>query len=52
MRRPTSYEAIGEQIASSGADSVYLGGTFCNNGVKLTEDLRAAVGAKPVFVGS
>ena len=48
--KATSYEAIGEQIASSGADSVYLGGIVCNNGVKLIKDLRAAVGAKPVFV--
>ena len=48
--KATSYEAIGEQIAASGADSVYLGGIVCNNGVKLIKDLRAAVGPKPVFV--
>jgi branched-chain amino acid transport system substrate-binding protein len=48
--KATSYEAIGEQIAQSGADSVYLGGIVCNNGVKLIKDLRAAVGPKPVFV--
>jgi branched-chain amino acid transport system substrate-binding protein len=48
--KATSYEAIGEQIASSGADSVYLGGIVCNNGVKLIKDLRAAVGPKPLFV--
>ena len=48
--KATSYEAIGDQIASSGADSVYLGGIVCNNGVKLIKDLRAAVGPKPVFV--
>jgi branched-chain amino acid transport system substrate-binding protein len=48
--KATSYEAIGEQIASSGADSVYLGGIVCNNGVKLIKDLRAAVGPKPQFV--
>ena len=48
--KATSYEAIGEQIASSGADSVYLGGIVCNNGVKLIKDLRAAVGPRPVFV--
>lgn len=48
--KATSYEAIGEQIASSGADSVYLGGIVCNNGVKLIKDLRAAVGPKPIFV--
>ncbi len=48
--KATSYEAIGEQIASSGADSVYLGGIVCNNGVKLIKDLRAAVGPTPLFV--
>jgi branched-chain amino acid transport system substrate-binding protein len=48
--KATSYEAIGEQIASSGADSVYLGGIVCNNGVKLIKDLRAATGPRPVFV--
>jgi len=48
--KATSYEAIGEQIATSGADSVYLGGIVCNNGVKLIKDLRAAVGPKPQFV--
>ncbi len=49
--KATSYEAIGEQIASSGAQSVYLGGIVCNNGVKLIKDLRAAVGRDVVFVG-
>ena len=48
--KATSYEAIGEQIASSGADSVYLGGIVCNNGVKLIKDLRAAVGPRVQFV--
>jgi len=47
--KATSYEAIGEQIASSGAQSVYLGGIVCNNGVKLIKDIRAAVGPKPLF---
>ncbi|MBM2821819.1 MAG: Amino acid transporter substrate-binding protein [Thermoleophilia bacterium] len=47
--KATSYEAIGEQIASSGADSVYLGGIVCNNGVKLIKDLRAAIGPKPLI---
>jgi branched-chain amino acid transport system substrate-binding protein len=49
--KATSYEAIGEQIKSSGAQSVYLGGIVCNNGVKLLKDLRAAVGPNVVFVG-
>jgi branched-chain amino acid transport system substrate-binding protein len=49
--KATSYEAIGEQIKSSGAQSVYLGGIVCNNGVKLLKDLRAVVGPDVVFVG-
>ena len=49
--KATSYEAIGQQIATSGAQSVYLGGIVCNNGVKLLKDLRAAVGSKPIFAG-
>ena len=49
--KATSYEAIGEQIKASGAQSVYLGGIVCNNGVKLLKDIRAAVGPNVVFVG-
>ena len=49
--KATSYEAIGEQIKASGAQSVYLGGIVCNNGVKLLKDLRAAVGPKPSSSG-
>jgi branched-chain amino acid transport system substrate-binding protein len=49
--KATSYEAIGERIKSAGADSVYLGGIVCNNGVKLLKDLRAVVGSGPTFVG-
>ena len=49
--KATSYEAIGEQIKASGAQSVYLGGIVCNNGVKLLKDLRAVVGPNVVFVG-
>ena len=49
--KATSYEAIGEQIKSSGAQSVYLGGIVCNNGVKLLKDLRAVIGPNVVFVG-
>jgi branched-chain amino acid transport system substrate-binding protein len=49
--KATSYEAIGEQIKSSGAQSVYLGGIVCNNGVKLLKDLRAVLGKSVVFVG-
>jgi len=49
--KATSYEAIGQQIATSGAQSVYFGGIVCNNGVKLLKDIRAAVGPNVVFVG-
>ena len=47
----TDYTALGQQIKDSGAESVYLGGLVCNNGVKLLKDLRSVVGPKPVFVG-
>jgi len=47
----TDYTAIGQRIKDSGAQSVYLGGIVCNNGVKLLKDLRSVVGDKPVFVG-
>lgn len=46
----TDYTAIGQKIKDSGAQSVYLGGIVCNNGVKLIKDLRSVVGKKPVFV--
>jgi branched-chain amino acid transport system substrate-binding protein len=49
--KATSYEALGQRIAATNPDSVYLGGIVCNNGVKLLKDLRAALGPKPVFVG-
>jgi branched-chain amino acid transport system substrate-binding protein len=49
--KATSYESIGQTIKSTNAQSVYLGGIVCNNGVKLLKDLRAALGPKPVFVG-
>ena len=49
--KQASYEAIGERIKNTGADSVYLGGIVCNNGVKLLKDLRASLGKAPVFVG-
>jgi branched-chain amino acid transport system substrate-binding protein len=47
----TDYTALGQQIKDSGAESVYLGGLVCNNGVKLLKDIRSVVGPKPVFVG-
>ena len=40
--KATSYEAIGQRIKATGAQSVYLGGIVCNNGVKLIKDIRAA----------
>jgi branched-chain amino acid transport system substrate-binding protein len=49
--KATSYEAIGNRIKATNADSVYLGGIVCNNGAKLLKDLRAVLGSKPVFVG-
>ncbi len=49
--KATSYEAIGERIKAKGAQSVYLGGLVCNNGVKLLKDLRSVLGPKPTFVG-
>ena len=47
----TDYTALGQQIKDSGAESVYLGGIVCNNGVKVLKDIRSVVGSKPVFVG-
>ncbi|MEP6893233.1 MAG: branched-chain amino acid ABC transporter substrate-binding protein [Gaiellaceae bacterium] len=49
--KATDYTAIGQHIKDSGAQSVYLGGLVCNNGVKLLKDLRSVLGSKPVFVG-
>ena len=39
-----SYEAIGERIKATGAQSVYLAGIVCNNGVKLIKDIGAVLG--------
>jgi len=47
--KAASYEAIGERIKATGAQSVYLGGIVCNNGVKLIKDLRAVLGPGPVL---
>jgi branched-chain amino acid transport system substrate-binding protein len=49
--KATTYEAIGNNIKKTGAESVYLGGIVCNNGVKLIKDLRAVLGKKPVLAG-
>ena len=42
--KAASYEAIGERIKATGAQSVYLGGIVCNNGVKLIKVLGAVLG--------
>jgi branched-chain amino acid transport system substrate-binding protein len=49
--KAASYEAIGERIKATGAESVYFGGIVCNNGVKLLKDIRAVLGKAPTFVG-
>jgi branched-chain amino acid transport system substrate-binding protein len=49
--KATSYEALANRIKATSADAVYLGGIVCNNGAKLLKDLRAVLGAGPVFVG-
>lgn len=43
--KATDYTAIAQKIKDSGADSVYLGGLVCDNGVKLLKDLRSVLGA-------
>src|SRR4029078_9187163 len=40
------YTAIAQKIKDSGAQSVYLGGLVCDNGVKLLKDLRSVLGPK------
>lgn len=42
--KAASYEAIAERIKATGAQSVYLAGIVCNNGVKLIKDLGAVLG--------
>ena len=49
--KASSYEAIGERIKATGAQSVYFGGIVCNNGVKLLKDIYAVVGKGVLFVG-
>jgi branched-chain amino acid transport system substrate-binding protein len=49
--KATSYEALGQRVASKKPDAIYFGGIVCNNGVKLLKDIRAAVGAKVQFAG-
>jgi branched-chain amino acid transport system substrate-binding protein len=49
--KAASYEAIGERIKATGAQSVYFGGIVCNNGVKLLKDIYSVVGKGVLFVG-
>ena len=45
------YRALAERIRATGADAVYLGGYVSNNGVRLIEDLRRALGPAALIVG-
>lgn len=49
--KATDYTAIAQKIKDSGAQSVYLGGLVCDNGVKLLKDLRSVLGPKIVLGG-
>jgi branched-chain amino acid transport system substrate-binding protein len=42
--KASSYEGIATKIKQTGADGVFLGGLICENGGKLTKDLRAGLG--------
>jgi len=42
--KATDYTATAQKIKDSGAQSVYLGGLVCDNGVKLLKDLRSVLG--------
>ena len=48
-REGDDYTAIAQKIKDSGAQSVYLGGLVCDNGVKLLKDLRSVLGPKIVM---
>lgn len=49
--RQTSYEALANRVAGSGADGVFLAGIIDNNGGKLIKDMRAVLGAEfPIIV--
>jgi branched-chain amino acid transport system substrate-binding protein len=45
------YRALAERIRAAGADAVYLGGYVSNNGVRLIEDLRRALGPDVLILG-
>ena len=44
--KATDYTAIAQKIKDSKAQSVYLGGLVCDNGVKLLKDLRPSSGRR------
>ncbi|MGH2824749.1 MAG: branched-chain amino acid ABC transporter substrate-binding protein [Thermoleophilaceae bacterium] len=46
-----SYRALADRVRAAGADAVYLAGYVSNNGVRLIEDLRAALGSDVLIVG-
>jgi branched-chain amino acid transport system substrate-binding protein len=49
--KQTSYEALANRVAQSGADGVFLAGVIDNNGGKLIKDMRAVLGADfPIIV--
>ncbi|MDX6556350.1 MAG: branched-chain amino acid transport system substrate-binding protein [Miltoncostaeaceae bacterium] len=49
--RQTSYEALANRVAQTGADGVFLAGIIDNNGGKLIKDMRAVLGADfPIIV--
>ncbi len=49
--KATDYTAIAQKIKDSKAQSVYLGGLVCDNGVKLLKDLRSVLGPKIAMAG-
>jgi len=49
--KATDYTAIAQKIKDSKAQSVYLGGLVCDNGVKLLKDLRSVLGPNIVIGG-
>ena len=45
------FRELADRVRAAGADAVYLGGFVFNNGVRLIEDLRAALGSEALIVG-
>jgi branched-chain amino acid transport system substrate-binding protein len=45
------YRALADRVWAAGADAVYLGGYVSNNGVRLIEDLGAALGSDVLIIG-